>query len=299
MTRLDLTRAQILAYRRRVQALDRRLPAGADSLRQVAWAGLQDSMPRAALLSIHARVEKTQPSTWEDPSLVQLWGPRFGAYVVARPDIAVFTLGRIAADPSGLKRAETTAARLHAFLDGRTMTYGEAGHAMGIHPNALRYAAPTGTVHIRWDGARQPTIWTVPAPRMDRARRSWSSLAATFASSAWRRPRHLPLGRASGRQEAAPRSMPSARPWRPFEPLSAPAGSSRATRRPSARRPRPRRTRGSSRAGTRTSSSRGPIASSWSRRPIAAASCGRHASGLAPFSSAARSSERGDVPAPR
>jgi hypothetical protein len=34
-------------------------------------------MPRAALLSIHARVEGTQPWTWEDPSLVQLWGPRF------------------------------------------------------------------------------------------------------------------------------------------------------------------------------------------------------------------------------
>src|SRR5206468_9025697 len=30
-----------------------------------------------------------------------------------------------------------------------------------------RYAAPTGTVVIRWDGARQPTIWTVPAPGLD------------------------------------------------------------------------------------------------------------------------------------
>ena len=40
-------------------------------------------MPRAALLSIHARVEGTGPSTWEDRSLVQLWGPRFSAYVVA------------------------------------------------------------------------------------------------------------------------------------------------------------------------------------------------------------------------
>ena len=32
------------------------------------------------------------------------------------------------------------------------MTYGEAGHALGVHPNSLRYAAPTGTVLIRWDG---------------------------------------------------------------------------------------------------------------------------------------------------
>ncbi len=61
--RLDLTLAPILAYRRNVQALDERLPPGPDSLRHGAWAGLQDFMPRAALLSIHARVEGTEPST--------------------------------------------------------------------------------------------------------------------------------------------------------------------------------------------------------------------------------------------
>src|SRR5437773_42828 len=70
-SRLELTRAQILAFRRKVGALDERLPRGRSSLRRAAWAGLQDSMPRAALLSIHARVEGTGPSTWEDPSLVQ------------------------------------------------------------------------------------------------------------------------------------------------------------------------------------------------------------------------------------
>jgi hypothetical protein len=42
------------------------------------------------------------------------------------------------------------------------MTYGEAGHALGVHPNSLRYAATTGTVLIRWAGARQPTVWTQP-----------------------------------------------------------------------------------------------------------------------------------------
>ena len=47
------------------------------------------------------------------------------------------------------------------------MTDGEAGHALGVHPNRLRYAAPTGTVLIRWEGARQPTIWTVPPPELD------------------------------------------------------------------------------------------------------------------------------------
>jgi len=126
-------------------------------------------MPRAALLSIHARVDGTEPSTWEDPSLVQLWGPRFSAYVVAAQDVPVFSLGRLPAEDKGRRRAEETAARLQAFLAGRTMSYGEAGHAMGQNPNSLRYAAPTGTVLIRWEGARQPTIWAVPPPDIDPA----------------------------------------------------------------------------------------------------------------------------------
>jgi winged helix DNA-binding protein len=165
--RLGLTRAQVLAVRRTVNELDARLPRGAASLRRAAWAGLQDSMPRAALLSIHARVERAEPATWEHPSLVQLWGPRFGAYVVAARDLVVFSLGRLPVDGSGLRRAEETAARLHAFLDGRRMPYGQAGRGLGMHGNMLRYAAPTGTVLIRWDGARQPTVWTVPPPDMD------------------------------------------------------------------------------------------------------------------------------------
>ncbi|TML01668.1 MAG: winged helix DNA-binding domain-containing protein [Actinobacteria bacterium] len=166
-SRLDLTRTQILAFRRHVGALDQRLPRGRRSLRRAAWAGLQDSMPRAALLSIHARVEGTEPSTWEDPSLVQLWGPRYGAYVVAARDLTVFSLGRLPDDAKGRRVAEDQAARLHALLGGTRMTYGEAGRALGEHPNRLRYAAPTGTVLIRWDGARQPTIWTVPPPGVD------------------------------------------------------------------------------------------------------------------------------------
>jgi hypothetical protein len=126
-------------------------------------------MPRAAVLSIHARVEQTGPTAWDDPSFVQVWGPRYSAYVVAAADLAVFTLGRLPDDASGLRRAEETAARLHDFLGGRTMTYGEAGRGIGVHPNALRYAAPTGTVLIRWEGARQPAIWTVPRPDVDPA----------------------------------------------------------------------------------------------------------------------------------
>ena len=166
-SRLDLTRAQILAFRRHVGALDERLPRGRRSLRRAAWAGLQDSMPRAAIVSIHARVEGTTPSTWEDSSLVQLWGPRYHAYVIPARDLAVFSLGRLPDEGGARRVAEDLAARLHNFLGGARMAYGEAGSALGGHPNRLRYAAPTGTVLIRWDGARQAIVWTVPRPEVD------------------------------------------------------------------------------------------------------------------------------------
>jgi hypothetical protein len=166
-SRLDLTRAQVLAFRRHVGALDERLPRGRRSLRRAAWAGLQDSMPRAALLSIHARVEGTTGSTWEDSSLVQIWGPRYSAYVIPARDLAVFSLGRLPDEGGALRVAEDLAARAHRLLRGAKMAYGEVSTALGGHPNRIRYAAPTGTVLIRWEGARQPIMWTVPRPEVD------------------------------------------------------------------------------------------------------------------------------------
>ena len=165
-TPLRLTRAQILAYRRRVQALNERLPWEAASLRRAAWAGLQDSMPRAALLSIHARVAGTKPTALDDPSLVQVWGPRYSAYVVAADDVAPFTLGRLPDDDRGRRRAQEMAARVAAFLDGRTLTDREVDRALGIG-NAIRYATTTGTLLIRWEGARAPAVWTAPRPAVD------------------------------------------------------------------------------------------------------------------------------------
>ena len=163
---LELTRAQILAFRRRVGALDERLPRGARSLRRAAWAGLTDSVPRAALLSIHARVEGTQSSSWEDPSLVQVWGPRFSVYVVSARDRAVFTLGRLPDDARRRARAEDMAARVHAYLAGRRVKDNEVQKTLGIG-NMIKYAAPTGTVLIRWDGARAPEVWTAPPPEVE------------------------------------------------------------------------------------------------------------------------------------
>jgi Winged helix DNA-binding domain len=166
MKQLSLTRSQILAFRRRVQALDQRLPRGPESLRRAAWAGLQDSMPRAALLSIHARVEGTNPSTWEDTSLVQVWGPRYSAYVIPRPDLAVFTLGRYPDDARGRRVAEEMAATMQDVLGDRRVPDRELWRSHGLG-NRIRYAAPTGTLLIRWEGARAPTIWTVPRPAVD------------------------------------------------------------------------------------------------------------------------------------
>jgi hypothetical protein len=168
-SRLKLTRRQILAFRRRVGGLEERVPKSAKSLRRAAWAGLQDSMPRAALLSLHARVEGVEPLTWDDPSLVQLWGPRYSTYVVPKQDFALFSLGRYPDDPKGRARAERMAELLRAHLDSGHATDRQAGEAAGVNPNAFRYAATTGTVAIRWEGARAPTVWTVPRPAVEPA----------------------------------------------------------------------------------------------------------------------------------
>jgi len=126
-------------------------------------------MPRAALLSIHARMEGVGPSTWEHASLVQVWGPRYHVYVVARHDLPVFTLGRLPPDGKLRRRAEELAAQVHALLGENRMRYDDAGQALRVHGNTLRYAALTGTLAIRWEGARRPTVWIVPQPALTQA----------------------------------------------------------------------------------------------------------------------------------
>jgi hypothetical protein len=117
---------------------------------------------------LHARVDRVQPSTWEDPSLAQLWGPRYHTYVVAKRDFALFSLGRLPDSTKSRLRAESMAQRVHAHLDGTRMTDREIGRALGVG-NALRYAATTGTVAIRWDGARAPIVRGVVATEIQPA----------------------------------------------------------------------------------------------------------------------------------
>lgn len=164
---LRLGRDQILQHGLAVAPLDRRLPAGSDSLRRAAWVGLQDSMPRAALLSIHARVHGTTSRGLEDPSLVQVWGPRFSVFVVSAGDLALFAVALLPDDRRGRERAENLAAQLHDLLGEGVDSLEEAGQRARVHPNAFRYAAATGTLLIRWDGARRPRIYACPPPEMD------------------------------------------------------------------------------------------------------------------------------------
>jgi hypothetical protein len=244
IARLELSRAQILGFRRDAGWLNGRLPASANSLRLAAWAGLQDSMPRAALLSLHARVKGCTSNHWEHPSLVQLWGPRFSAYVVAAKDLAVFSLGRMPDDTRGRARAHDTASRLRALLDGRRMPHDQAERALGLRSNMLRYAAPTGTVLLRWDGARQPVLWCGPShdinprdARLELARRylhifgpsteasfaRWAGIGKTEAKAAFDElartlaPAHTPAGDAwiLADDEAAFRQSSGAKPAAP------------------------------------------------------------------------------------
>lgn len=165
--RLTLERSSILAYRRSAGALDERLPRSAASIRRAAWAGLQDSVPRAAVLALHARVRDIRQDDWEHPALVQLWGPRYSVFVVAAEDLAVFSLGTLPDDEKGRQRAYRLADALEAALDGDERTYATVGRELGGNPNMLRYAGATGRVLIRWDGARAPTVRVVPAPDVD------------------------------------------------------------------------------------------------------------------------------------
>lgn len=124
-------------------------------------------MPRSAVLSVHARMEGTTSDVWEDPALVQVWGPRYSVYVIPAEDLAVFTLGRLPDETDARGKAFEIAKQLEDLLGDGTMPFGDAGRALGVHPNRLRYAAATGTLLVRWDGARQPTVRSIEAPTFD------------------------------------------------------------------------------------------------------------------------------------
>jgi hypothetical protein len=157
---IRVNRDQILRYRARVTHLDRKLPPG--SFAAAAWGGLQDSIPRSGVLSLHARVEGTQADSWEDPSVAQVWF-RGSDYIVPREDAGIFTLGASPRDPERLRPLDDLADRIHRVTGGRTMTVREVTELLGLpHPTNLRDVTFTGRVHIRWNASQ---IWLVPVDR--------------------------------------------------------------------------------------------------------------------------------------
>jgi hypothetical protein len=155
-----VSRDQVLRYRARVMHLDEKLPAG--SFAAASWSGLQDSVPRSGVLSLHARVEGTQPDSWEDPSVAQVWF-RGSDYVVPRADAGIFTVGSSPRDPDRLRQLDRLADDVHGVTGGRAMTVREVTELLGLpHPTNLRDLTFTGRVHIRWNASQ---IWIIPVDR--------------------------------------------------------------------------------------------------------------------------------------
>lgn len=186
---LTVTREQIVNFRLATNGLNAKAPISSEALRRAAWAGLQDSMPRAALLSIHARVSDTPVDVLDDPTLIQVWGPRYSAYAIAAADLPIFTLSRLPDEPRGRQRAEEMADRIERLLDGQRH---KDSHVMAALEtgNAIKYATTTGRIAIRWEGALAPWVWTVPPPeisvtdaRTEMARRYLHVFGPTTAES--------------------------------------------------------------------------------------------------------------------
>src|SRR5881398_1190 len=181
MTIASITRENVLAFRQRATFLHRRLPPG--RLVEAAFAGLQDSAPRSAVLALHARVKDVSPSAWKDPRFVQVWGPRGAVYVVPSRDVAVFTLGRSPRNPvlaAAVRAAAEKAKR--AFRKRQAQPGGSlSDRAAGVNFRELRIASMTGALRIEWDGAT--TSWRLVEPPTEAAEPARLELARRFLRS--------------------------------------------------------------------------------------------------------------------
>jgi Winged helix DNA-binding domain len=89
-----------------------------------------------------------------------------------------------------LTRTQILAFRRSVQLAGTKMSYADAGRALDEPPNRLRYAALTGRVLMRWDGAKPPVIWVTAPPglavsdaRLELARRYLHVFGPTTADA--------------------------------------------------------------------------------------------------------------------
>jgi hypothetical protein len=126
------TRQQILAFRRRVGALEERPPPGRHSLRLAAWAGLKDSMPPRASCGGRS-VHDEQPIQIEE-AIVRYrrgWGNRHPVRAAHASGLHVRfaltrrqSLGYTAGEPSGMRRSEAVApdqAAFESFVGGTVL----------------------------------------------------------------------------------------------------------------------------------------------------------------------------------
>ncbi len=163
MSALAVDRAQILRFRARASHLHERLPPG--SFADASSGGLQDSVPRAAVISLHARVRDVEPASWDDPSLAQIWFRGGADYVIPRADIGVFTLGCLPRDADRRRALEAVADEAHEVLQGQMLKVREVTEALGLEqPFMLRAAAMTGRLLIRWNASM---IWLIGNDRPD------------------------------------------------------------------------------------------------------------------------------------
>ncbi|WP_020580107.1 DNA glycosylase AlkZ-like family protein [Actinopolymorpha alba] len=158
---LRVARDQLVAYRLLVNHLTVRLPVGAYA--EAARFALQDSAPRSALLSLHARVDGCEPSAWSDPRLLQTYSPRAAVHVVPLADFGIFTIGRLPSDPETRQAIESAADQVCAALDGGEVRARDLPPHLGP---SLRLGAASGRIALRWTTsalyARE-----IPAPAID------------------------------------------------------------------------------------------------------------------------------------
>ena len=158
---------------------------------------------------------------WEDPSLAQLWGPRYSTYVVPKRDFALFSLGRFPDDDKGRRRAERMA-ELSARRTPRCAHDGPRGRARDRHRERDEVRRDDG--HDRHPLGGRAGAGRLDGPRSRRSSRRTrvaSSPGATSTSSGRPRPRASPAGRGS---RGARGPLPSPRSKESLLPVRSPLG---------------------------------------------------------------------------
>ena len=175
MGALIVERSQVLWHRLRVNHLARRLPP--ESFTLAAFAGLQDSAPRAALTALYSRVEDVSSTAWEHPTLAQTWAPRGAVFVVPRCDLAVFALGIVPRDAQLRRALKQLADKARESIVEVRKDEGRAeSDRLGPIPPVVvgqmprlpiwRLACALAGVQIRWD-ARSTHLLPSPELEMD------------------------------------------------------------------------------------------------------------------------------------